>query len=380
VVGAGIALKLVYVVTRSDEIGGAQIHVRDLAQAMMEQGHRVIVVAGGNGLLFTQLRDRGVSCRSIAALGRAIRPWADMRAFFGLVWLLRRERPDLVSLHSSKAGLLGRVAACSTGVPALFTAHGWAFTEGVAPLMRRFYALVERLAARWAARIVTVSQYDRELALQCRVGHAEQLVLVHNGMPEVGGEALADPGTPDVHFVMTARFSAPKDHATLLGALARLEEGNWSLELIGTGSQQTRVAELAAAHGLAERVHFAGEIDDVAERLARAQVFVLTSWWEGLPCSIIEAMRAGLPVIASDVGGVNELVRSGENGWLVEPGDVESLTTCLQRLIGDPELRRQMGRASRRLYEQGFRFETELASTLQVYQSVIAGRERVWHE
>lgn len=373
-------MKILYVVTRSDEIGGAQIHVRDLAEELRCRGHEVVVLAGGKGPLFNQLKTRGIPYHRIPTLVRPIRPFKEALALFQLIRLYRREKPDLVSLHSSKAGLLGRVAARITGTPALFTAHGWAFTEGIPKAKRYFYLALEKMAAPWAERLITVSRFDRELALRRGVGNPEKVVAIHNGMPDVASEEfLARPEKEPVRLVMVARFSRQKDHLTLLEALSSVPESrDWSLELIGSGPDRGQVVRRARELGLEAKVEFPGEVEDVASRLARSQVFVLASLWEGLPRSIIEAMRAGLPVVASDVGGVGELVSEGQNGYLVQPGDVEGLAEGLRCLLADPDLRARLGRASRQRYEEQFRFEEMADRTLEVYQSVLGTRaERV---
>jgi len=364
-------MKIVYILTRSDEIGGAQIHVRDLAQAMRKEGHEPLVVVGGNGPLLSQLRERGVRCISISSLKRPIAPFQDSKAFVALYRILRVENPDLVSLHSSKAGLLGRLAAKLGGVPAVFTAHGWAFTEGVGVLRRRVYTLLERLAALWAAKIITVSEYDYQLALRSGVGDIQKLKVIHNGMPDLPEQYRARPETTPCRLIMVARFSAQKDHASLFKALHDLADVRWTLELIGGGPDFPIAQESVATLGLQERVEFTGEVYDVPARLAGSSLFVLISKWEGLPRSIIEAMRAGLPVVASDVGGVRELVEDGVTGYLIPSGDVSLLRQRLQQLIDSPALRQEMGLAGRRRFEKHFQFEAMFQKTLAIYKEVL---------
>ena len=366
-------MKILYVVTRSDEIGGAQVHVRDLAEAMNRRGYWTMVAVGGDGPLFAQLEARGVPACRVDALVRAIRPWADLWALVQLVRLLQAEKPDLVSLHSSKAGLLGRLAAWIAGGPAVFTTHGWAFTEGVPKLRRWLSTVLERWAAPLARRIITVSEYDRELALRSGVGRAKQVVTVHNGMPEVAGNLRADPASAPPHLIMVARFNTQKDHDTLLRALAECRDLDWRLELIGAGPGQGAVEERIKALGLHGRVHLAGEVDDVARRLARSQVFVLASRWEGLPRSIIEAMRAGLPVVAAQVGGVAEQVTDDDNGFLFPAGDASALAAILRPLLRDPALRQRLGDQGRRRFEAEFGFPAMADHTEAVYRDVLSG-------
>lgn len=364
-------MKIVYVITRSDAIGGAHVHVRDLACALLQRGHEVTVLVGGRGPFTGELEVRGVPYRSLVHLVRPIRPGTDLRGAVELRRALAELRSDLVSTHSSKAGWLGRMAARSLGIPVVFTAHGWAFTEGVPERERRLYALAERLAAPFADRIITVSEYDRELALRYRVACAKKLVRVHNGMPDIDPAYRSRPGVQPPTLVMVARFEPQKDHLTLFRALTELRELSWELELIGDGPLWETMRVEAQRLGLGERVAFLGARKDVAERLGKAQAFVLVSNWEGFPRSILEAMRAGLPVVASDVGGVREAVVDGETGFLVPRGDVAILCDRLRRLLQDPGMRVRMGTAGRRRYERHFTFEQMLDKTLKVYEEVV---------
>ena len=364
-------IRIAYLVTRSQEIGGAQIHVRDMAEAVRHRGGEPMVLAGEDGPLFEQLEARGVPARRIPALERPIRPVREARAFRQIRRVLEEIRPDLLSTHSSKAGVLGRLAARAAGIPVIFTAHGWAFTDGVSPVMGRVYALVERRLAPLAGRLITVSEHDARLAQRHRVGTAGQVAAIHNGMPDVGPEKRADPRKAPPRIVMVGRFSRQKDHATLLRALAEMKERAWSLELVGDGAGQVEVARLAEELGLGGRVRFVGEVEDVAERLGAAQIFVLCSRWEGLPRSIIEAMRAGLPVVASDVGGVSELVAHGDTGFLSARESVVDVMGAVHRLLVEDDLRADMGRKGRLRFEEQFRFERMLEQTLETYRAVV---------
>jgi glycosyltransferase involved in cell wall biosynthesis len=166
---------------------------------------------------------------------------------------------------------------------------------------------------------------------------------------------------------MTARFDRQKDHETLFRALTTLPDVQ--LDLIGNGPGQAATEALANQLGIAPRVRFLGQRLDVAELLADAHVFVLSSRWEGFPRSTLEAMRAGLPVVVSRVGGAAEAVDDGQSGFVVEPGDREQLAERLRDLVHDSDLRRRMGAASRARYEIDFTFDRMAAKTLAVYES-----------
>jgi glycosyltransferase involved in cell wall biosynthesis len=304
-------------------------------------------------------------------LVRPISPWRDAAALLEIRAYLRWLRPDLVSAHSSKAGWLCRVVGAELGIPTLFTAHGWAFTTGVPAAAARLYRWAERLTAGLADRIITVSEYDHQLALRYRVASAAKLVTVHNGMPDIAPQERAHPDRSPPQLVTIARLEPQKDHGTLLRALAQLQSTAWELEVIGDGPLRSQALALAAELGIAHRVRFLGARRDIAAQLARHQLFALISHWEGFPRSILEAMRAGLPVVASDVGGVRESVTDGETGFLAPRDDVAAVRARLALLLGDPSLRARLGAAGRQRYERHFTFARMLQQTLAVYTAVI---------
>ncbi|MDR2588055.1 MAG: glycosyltransferase family 4 protein [Spirochaetales bacterium] len=371
-------MHIAFIVTRADSIGGAQIHVRDLAFRLQADAHTVTVLAGGEGELTRMLCEKNVSWRIIKNLVRPIRPGKDFLAILETRRLLKKLKPDIVSTHTAKAGMVGRIAAWSLGIPCLFTAHGWQFAEGISSFQRFIVETIERFTAKMCRKIITVSEYDRLLALRRKVAKAEKLITIHNGMPDVQESSRApekpeDPGRP-VRLIMVARFQAQKDHPALLAALAGLCEENWTLELVGDGPDREKTRELAEKLNAARRIDFAGQRRDISARLAEADVFVLASKWEGFPRSILEAMRAGLPVVASDVGGCGESVVEGVTGYLVAKENPEALRERIRELIKSPEKRRSMGAAGRKRFEDNFTFNAMYEKTLGVYREIIPSR------
>ncbi len=367
-------MRITYLVTTASPIGGAQIHVRDLAAALAAQGHTPSVITSGSGPFIEDLQRLGIPVRVLRHLGVPIRPLRDLRALREVRAALTALRPELVATHSSKAGILGRLAGRSLQVPVVFTVHGWAFTPGVPPGPAAVYRRVERLVGPLARKIITVSEFDRQLGLAAGIAGADRLVTVHNGIPDVPVRLRADPGRTPVRMVMVARFGAQKDHSTLLRALAHLQAHTWELDLIGDGPGRGDTEALAARLGLTGRVRFLGQRTDVDQLLAQAQVSLLVTNWEGLPLSILEAMRAGLPVVASSVGGIGESVCDQETGYLVPRGDVERLRDRIERLLASPALRTRMGENGRTRFEQDFTLDHSVSRTLAVYREVLGQR------
>ena len=260
------------------------------------------------------------------------------------------------------------------GVPVILTAHGWNFTPGIAAGPAMMYRQIERLAGPLSSKIITVSEYDRQLALQAGIVGEDKLVTVYNGMADIAPQLRARPGQSPVRLVMVARFGAQKDHPTLLRALAGLLDHPWEIDLIGDGELMGQTQAMAAELGLANRIHFLGQRRDVDELLARAQASILATNWEGFPLSILEAMRAGLPVVATEVAGIAESVRDGETGYLVPRGDVEVLRDRIRRLLADADLRTRLGANGRKRFEGHFTLPLFVQNTLAVYEEVVGTR------
>lgn len=363
-------MKILYVVTRADAVGGASIHVRDLAREMLRRGHEVLVLTGGAGPVAAQLQAAGVPSCSLKFLRRAVHPGRDLRAAVELAGAIREWRPELVSLHTAKAGWLGRWACARTGVPALYTPHGLPFGGRFTGLAGAMYRLAEHAASRWPCWMICACEYERNLALASGMIPAGRVRVIYNGVHDVEQALQADAAASPVRIVSVARFEPPKDHATLLEALAGLREEKWELVLVGDGPQQGRIQRTAARLGIEDRVAFLGYVPDPAPVLSQAQLFVLATRSEAFPRSILEAMRAGLPVVASAVGGVPEAVAEGVSGLLVRPSDASALRIAIASLLRDADLRMTMGRQGRCMYEKRFRFERMADETADLYDTL----------
>lgn len=360
-------MRIVYLITRMSEWGGAQVHVRDLAIRLQQQGNDIHVIAGDEGVITSVLRQAGVTVHIVPEIRRRISLKWDGLALWRLLKLLRDIKPDLLSCHSSKAGVLGRVAATLAGVPVIFTAHGYAFTDNSSRIKTAIYTFLEAAMRLCSDFVITVSDYDRRNARSAHLMPANRIRTVHNGMPDV--PAKTNKANGPCQLIMVARFAAQKDHKVLLQALSQLTDLDWCLSLVGGGN-----AEEAFAHihllGLQDRVSILGQRADVVDLLNASDVFVLTTHWEGFPRSIIEAMRAGLPVLATDVAGVPEAVTDGVTGYLVPPRDSELVAKRLRTLIEDQALRQRMGAAGRARFEAEFTFERMFAATTDIYREV----------
>jgi glycosyltransferase involved in cell wall biosynthesis len=354
------------------EVGGAQAYVAALLPALVRE-FQVTVAAYGPGPVREAAAAAGARFVPLRHVRRPISPWRDLAGLVELVRLLRRERPDILHANSSKAGVLGRLAAVLAGVPIrIFTVHGWAFSahSGAASLL---YHAADRLMRPLTTATICVSERERARGLEARTCIPERTTVILNAV-DVARVPRAGHDGAGPRIVSVGRLAAPKDFRTLVRALALLPRGAAEALIVGDGPDRAQLEAEIARLGLAEQVLLAGERRDVPELLARADLFVLSSRSEGLPVSVLEAMAAGLPVIASSVGGLPELVADGETGMLVEAGDVDDLAAALRLLLAEPSLRRRLGAAGRARAEERFGLERFRRAHLELYSAELARR------
>lgn len=361
-------MRIAYILTRSDTIGGAVIHIRDMAASMSALGHETIVFIGGEGIAAKEIEANNIRVQSLRYLQRRVSPLNDFLAIFELRAALKKFAPDIVSAHTSKAGFISRISGWSLRVPTLYTPHCWSFCNAFPKA--RLYKWMEWIGGFFGPRIISVSQWEKDLAVQMRVIPEKKITNIYNGMPDIPESLRADTSNESPKITMIGRFEIQKNHEMLLRSLSRILDLDWSLDLIGDGPRFDKIQELAQQLGIEDRIHFAGWRTDIAERLSQVQIYALVSKWESFPRSILEAMRAGLPVVTTDAGGSSEAVLDGENGFVIGLQDEEALADRLRRLITDKNLRIRMGTISRDRYEKYFTFDRMCRENLAIYHEL----------
>jgi Glycosyltransferase len=364
-------MKILYIITRADEIGGAQTHLRDMTSALVKDEHQVELIVGEQGALVDELRALNVKVHIVTELVREISLYKDVKSSLIIRKIIKEFSPDVIALHSSKAGIVGRLAALFLNIPVVFTVHGWSFANGVNDNKRRLYIVIERVFSKITDAIITVSAQDKLLALKHNVASDSQQTVIHNGVPLVKSAPHVYSNNTVVKLISVARFSEQKDHESLLKALSLLETKNWILTLVGKGPKLDEMKKLAMELGINKNVVFTGERLDIETLLAESDIFLLISNWEGFPISILEAMREGLPVLASDVGGVSESVIDGKTGYLIPRGNIDAIKNKLAVLINDSSLRAEFGKSGKEFFLENFSFKAMYSKTVELYQSEI---------
>lgn len=387
-------IRVVHLVTRLD-LGGAQQNTLYTAGHLDPARFDVAVGCGPGGLLDDEARRlcalpaRPFRLRFFPTLVRRVSPLDDLRALFHLAAWLREERPDVVHTHSSKAGILGRLAARLAGVSkVVHTYHGFGFHERQNRLVRGFYVALERLCValsdwtlfvsednrRWGERL-GLAQLGRHSILRSGVRLAELPAEVDRGRKRA--ELGCTGGGPLV--VSVGNLKPQKDPEAFVRVAARCVEAEPEARflLIGDGELRARVEGQLAARGLQGKVLLPGWRRDTAEILAAADLFVLTSLWEGLPRALVEAMKTGLPCVCYAAGGVRDILRDDENGCLVEPGDEEGMARRILALLREPERARALGRKAAASIGQEFDIDGMVRSQESLYASLAGSRKSI---
>lgn len=349
--------RILQIVTRL-AVRGVPRHVLDLSAGLIARGHAVEVIAGrsepGEGSLFEEARSRNIPVESVESLQRAVAPGADLAAFAALFRKIRQSRCQIVHTHISKAGVLGRLAARLAGAPAVVhTFHGLVEEVGGHSIRSRLFLAGERLAARASDRLIAVSQDTADRLQAMGIGVPSQYAVIRNGIdlerfdPAAVRERAPVAGSPLIGTI--ASLTPEKGVDLLLEAVPGLAARYPGLRLclVGDGPLRPALQEQAQRLGVADRVEFAGNVAEVRPYLAAFDLFVLSSRREGMGRVLLEAMAMSCPVVATRAGGIPELVRHGQNGYLVPPEDPAALKAAICELLQDPPQREALGQAGR---------------------------------
>ncbi|MEO1995636.1 MAG: glycosyltransferase family 4 protein [Planctomycetaceae bacterium] len=382
-------MKIAHVITRLI-VGGAQENTLLSVLGQRETyGDQVALITGPGlgpeGSLEPSAVAAGVDLRLIPEMRRAIHPWRDWRAYAALCRMLSDLRPDIVHTHSSKAGILGRMAAAELGIPVVHTIHGSSFHRNQAAVGRWLTIRAERWAARRSDRLISVCDAMTDQYVAAGVAERELFTTIHSGMhvdgflrPTRSPEAVrAELGLDPGHIVVgkVARLFHLEGHADVIRAAARIADAIPELRFVfvGEGILRQQFEDEIREAGLADRFIFTGLVtpERVAELVHAMDVVVHTSLREGLARVLPQALIAGKPVVSYDIDGAREVVINGETGALIAAGEIELLADALRELALDGALRARLGHAGRERFTEQFRHETMNRKIREVYSEVL---------
>ena len=374
-------------------MGGPALHVAYLTAGLAKRGYETTLVAGslarGEDSMAFVADELGIEVERIEELHREISPLRDAVAIVRLARLIRRVRPHILHTHTAKAGAVGRLAALLAGDArppiVVHTFHGHVLRGYFDPLRTAGFRLLERWLATKSTALVAVSPQVRDDLVSLGVAPRERFVVVRVGIEleqrvaaerDGRGESRRVLGIGPDRFAVgwIGRMTGVKRTDDVLRAFRRLRDRGVDacLCMIGDGPDRPAVERRAHELGLMRDTFFLGYQEEVAPFYAAFDAMILPSINEGTPVSAIEAVAAGRPVVATRVGGVPDVIREGEDGFLVEPGDVDALAERLARLAADPELRERLGTAGRARVIPRYSVERLVDDIDLLYRSLLA--------
>ena len=350
-------------------IGGAQENTILTADSMNKgvvgNGHYHVEIVSGpqtgpEGSLIEEVRERGIPLTILPTMRRELSPLHELPVIGHLRRLMTdgsgRPRFDIVHTHSSKAGVVGRIAAAWAGIPLIVhTVHGWSFHDQMPAGRRRLYAAFERIAARYSHKMIVVSPTDIEKGLSEGIGRPDDYVLIRSGIEL---DRFGHPSIPPAE--MRRRLGIPLN-ALVIGSVTRLLPQKAPLDLldafayvhrqrpdawltvVGDGILRPEMEQRLKELRIADRVILTGVRRDIPELMAAFDVFLLSSLWEGLPRVLPQAMASSLPIVCTEADGSSEAVSDGETGFVTPRGRPDLLAARVLTLLADESLRRRMG-------------------------------------
>ena len=361
-------MKILYLITKS-EAGGAQTHVADLCRYFKSHGYEIAVMSAGEGWLKSECDKMGVAFGVNKFFSNSPNP---LRIFFAIKEIknfVKDFQPDIVHCHSSAAASLGRLAVRGK-VRTIYTAHGWGFNIGMNPIIRWGVLVAEKFTARYTDTYICVAEFVKKLGLKYNLAPADKFKVIYNGVT-LTPEPVRNTES-EVRLIFVGRLAEPKRPELTIEAISRLPDeikNKIQFTIIGDGPKKVYLESLAKEKNVS--VNFTGALpkDKALEELSKGDIFVFISAWEGFPYTVLEAMSCGLPIIASNVGGVDEAVDSS-CGILVN-NDAGQIRAAVLKLINDKELSLRMGERARTIVQQKFSLDKMLVEIENVYNQSI---------
>lgn len=358
-------IKILRIISRLN-IGGPAIHTILLSHELDKMGYQTILVKGSEGVkegnMMALAQEKGVKPVLIPDLGREIDLKKDMKALYKIYKLIKSERPDIVHTHTAKAGAVGRIEAWLAGVPTIVhTFHGHVFEGYFGRLKTWIFIIIERILARLTDSIITLSEGLKKELVNIKIAPSSKISIIPLGLeldrfisPDVRKNRFKTSLgiAPDTLLVgIVGRLVPIKGHRVFLEAVRKIMKLRLDISdlqpvkfiVIGDGELRSELEEYTDGLDIREHVIFTGFRADLPDIYADTDIIVLSSYNEGTPVSLIEAMTAGVPIVATKVGGVSDLIHDGVTGLLVPAGDADALAAGVIRLLDDPALRKQMG-------------------------------------
>lgn len=367
--------RVLFVITQS-EIGGAQQFLHMLVSRLDKDKYNILVAAGPNfntkfpvsdikNDLLDLLEKEGIKTIRLKYLSRDVSPWHDLLASWELKRIIKNWEPDTIFLNSSKAGFIGSFVSKflihNSKLKVIYRIGGWTFNDPWPNWKKKFWIFLEKLSAKWKDIIIVNNKHDLDQAKQLRIKPKQNLVLVYNGLDVYRTEFLPKEEArlrlfkklsrqagkifqTDIIVGTVANFYPAKGLIHLIEAAEHFKnKGNLTFFVLGDGQDRLILENLIEKRGLQKKVFLLGQVLNAHKLLSAFDIFVLPSVKEGFPWAVLEAMAAKLPVIATKVGAIPEMIEDGKNGFIVEPGHPEQIVSKIQELLNKGHLRQELG-------------------------------------
>jgi glycosyltransferase involved in cell wall biosynthesis len=360
--------KILYVITKSNW-GGAQKYVYELATSLPKDKFDIGVILGGNGVLAQKLNKAGIRVINLENLDKDINIFKEFSVFINLLKIFKKESPDIVHLNSSKIGGLGSLAGRLAGIQKIiFTAHGFAHNEDRPATIKFILLMIGYLTILLSHKTIIINK--RELDQISKLPFlSSKLELIYIGIGQNQTLKIEKEPNGPVSIGTISELTKNKGLEYMIEAVARLKNKNITFAVIGEGEDRDKLTKLIEERGVTDLVQLLGFKENASSYISLFDIFTLTSLKEGMPYAILEAGLVGLPVIASDVGGISEMIENDQSGILVQPKNVEQIVEGLSDLISNFEKRRLLGENLKKNITQNFSIKEMLDRTKNLYLS-----------
>ncbi|MBN1870539.1 MAG: glycosyltransferase family 4 protein [Candidatus Omnitrophica bacterium] len=381
-------MNLCHIITKL-ELGGAQLSTLHILSRLPKDKYTISLITSSKGMLKPDFRALShVQCHFLPLLHRPINPLFDLAVFLQIYFILRKDKYSIVHTHSSKAGVIGRWAARLARVPVIMhTVHGWSFNDYQRPLRRKLFIFLERMTAKFTSNIICVSQKDIDTGLKYKIAPEHKFEFIPYGIP-IPKFRRSPAGIPekkrglgilndDPVIGMISCLKPQKSPLDFVQASLKIYEQHPRVNflLVGDGVLRGKCKKLLNGSPLNGRFIFTGWRRDVSEILDVMDVAVLTSKWEGMPISVMEALCKGCPVVATGVGGTPELIKNRVNGFLTQPGSHEEVAAKTLEILSDTNLFHQMKAQAASSIDETFCVDRMTEKTADLYKKMFVSKQ-----
>ncbi len=382
-------IKILYLITQTDS-GGAQKYIFDLATNLNKEKYEIEIAVGQgkNQIWLQKLKEQNIKIWHLKQVVRAINPLRDFLSSFELFDLFEKSKSDIIHLNSSKIGSTGAVVGWfykklyNKNLKIIYTAHGFVFNEPMNYFKQKFYLWSEKVSGYFKNKIICVSEQDKITALNHHIADHKKFITIHNG---IDLEKINFLNKEEIKNKLDTKFKLPNSKF-MIGTIANLYETKGLIYLIratkilnkkikdiifvviGEGFQRNLLEKEIKKLNLEKNFFLIGSLENAIQYLPAFDIFCLPSIKEGFPYALIEAMAAGLPIVATSVGGMLEIIEPDKNGLIVQPKKPRELATALEKLLNNQELREKFKKNNLEKVKQ-FTLEKMIKETEKIYSS-----------